>query len=84
MVTGVNKGLWMNGGACGKRYRVRCIGAANTAPRPCRQGTVDVTVVDYCEDFPGFPCNGDLSLWQDAFAQIADPSAGVVRIEYNE
>ncbi|KAJ1415909.1 RlpA-like domain superfamily [Sesbania bispinosa] len=31
----VNEGLWDNGAACGRRYRVRCISGNN---RPCKGG----------------------------------------------
>ncbi|XP_031271231.1 EG45-like domain containing protein [Pistacia vera] len=81
MVTGVSDALWNGGAACGKRYRVRCIGATNTAPHPCHDGaSVVVTVVDYCRP----QCNGTLNLSKDAFAVIADTDAGNVKIEFNQ
>ncbi|KAL5773051.1 hypothetical protein ACOSP7_012670 [Xanthoceras sorbifolium] len=81
MVTGVSDKLWNNGAACGKRYRIRCTGGTNTAPHPCRSdATIDVTVVDYCRP----TCNGDFNLYQSAFATIADPDAGNVKVEYSQ
>uniref|UniRef100_A0A2N9HAG8 RlpA-like protein double-psi beta-barrel domain-containing protein n=1 Tax=Fagus sylvatica TaxID=28930 RepID=A0A2N9HAG8_FAGSY len=41
-------------------------------------GSVTVKIVDQC---PGCPAALDLS--QEAFAKIADPVAGVIKIEYN-
>lgn len=78
MVAGVSDALWNNGAACGRRYRVRCIGGANAAPHPCKAGSVVVKVVDYCRSV----CYGDINLSQYAFSQIADVNAGKVRIEY--
>ncbi|XP_039066386.1 EG45-like domain containing protein [Hibiscus syriacus] len=81
MVAGVSDALWQNGRACGKRYRVKCIGGANKAPHPCKNGrTVVVKVVDYCKA----GCQGIINLSRDAFSTIADPDAGIVRVELNE
>nr|AWP38933.1 Ave1 [Fusarium oxysporum f. sp. physali] len=35
------EGIWDNGAACGRRYRVKCI-----SPRPCKSDMVDVRIVD--------------------------------------
>ncbi|CAI0427722.1 unnamed protein product [Linum tenue] len=80
MITGVSDKLWDNGNACGRRYRVRCIGAANLAPRSCRttSGAVIVTVVDLCRN-----CDGDINLSRAAFNRIADVDAGIVRVQYD-
>ncbi|KAK4852901.1 hypothetical protein QYF36_000923 [Acer negundo] len=81
MIAGVSDELRGNGAACGRRYRVQCIGGANEVPHPCRSGaSVEVTIVDYCRP----PCNGVLNVYRDAFAQIADLDAGKVRVEYNQ
>ncbi|OAY31863.1 EG45-like domain containing protein [Manihot esculenta] len=81
MIAGVSDALWNNGAACGRRYRVRCIGGANLAPHPCKQGTsVVVKVVDYCSR----GCQGEINLSRDAFAQIADPEAGIVKVQYDQ
>ncbi|CAN8271162.1 unnamed protein product [Cochlearia groenlandica] len=78
MVVGVRSNLWQNGGACGRRYRVRCLGPTYNIPRACTGRTVDVTVVDFCRE----PCNGDLNLSRDAFRVIANTDAGNIRVEY--
>ncbi|KAK6235953.1 hypothetical protein SCA6_011290 [Theobroma cacao] len=81
MVAGVSDALWNNGGACGKSYRVKCIGGANLAPHPCKEGTsVVVKVVDYCKA----GCQGIINLSQDAFSTIADTDAGIIKVEFNE
>ncbi|KAL2907171.1 EG45-like domain containing protein [Bienertia sinuspersici] len=78
MITGVSDALWNNKGACGKSYKVTCIGGANKAPHPCKQGSVTVKVTDKCDD-----CNGDLNLSEEAFSAIADTKAGIVQIRYD-
>ena len=79
MVAGVSDALWDKGRACGRRYRVSCIGAANEFASPCKPVTqVVVTVVDYCSSI----CYGDINLSKAAFQQIANPLAGKVRIQY--
>ncbi|KAM7276399.1 hypothetical protein ACFE04_018265 [Oxalis oulophora] len=35
----VGTGLWDNGAACGRRYRIRCVSGSN---RPCKSATIDV------------------------------------------
>ncbi|XP_041021940.1 EG45-like domain containing protein [Juglans microcarpa x Juglans regia] len=79
MVAGASDAIWRNRAACGKNYRVRCIGGANLAPHPCKSGNVVVKIVDYCSS-PG--CNGTINLSRDAFSKIADLNAGKVKIEY--
>ncbi|XP_020888691.1 EG45-like domain containing protein 2 isoform X1 [Arabidopsis lyrata subsp. lyrata] len=78
MVVGVKNNLWQNGRACGRRYRVRCIGATYNFPGACTGRTVDVKVVDFCRE----PCNGDLNLSRDAFRVIANIDAGNIRVVY--
>lgn len=81
MVAGVSNALWNNGKACGKRYRVKCIGGTNEAPHPCKNGkTVVVTVVDYCSA----GCQGVINLSKDAFSTIADPDAGIIQVQFNQ
>lgn len=70
--------IWDNGAACGRNYRVTCTGTNTQGiPQPCR-GSVVVKIIDYCP--PGCPTTIDLS--QEAFAVIADPSAGKINIDY--
>ncbi|MBA0553804.1 hypothetical protein Golob_012953 [Gossypium lobatum] len=81
MVAGVSDALWNNGRACGKSYRVKCLGGANEAPHPCKNGnTAVVKVVDYCKA----GCQGIINLSKHAFSTIADPDAGIIQVEFNE
>ncbi|XAR51220.1 hypothetical protein NMG60_11005782 [Bertholletia excelsa] len=81
MIAAASDAIWGNRAACGRRYRVSCIGATNQGvPQPCRGQSVVVTIVDYCP--PG--CQGTIDLSQEAFSQIADPNAGKIRIEYTQ
>lgn len=70
----VSEGLWDNGAACGRRYRLKCLSGLN---RPCTGSTIDVRVVDFCEA----PCPATMKLSNDAFAQIASPG-GRINVEY--
>ncbi|KAI3444098.1 hypothetical protein Pfo_000763 [Paulownia fortunei] len=78
MIAAANPSLYNNGAACGRRYRVRCTGATNQAPQPCRNGEIIVRIVDLC---PGCRAN-QLDLSQHAFSRIANPDAGRIRIDY--
>ncbi|KAJ8751035.1 hypothetical protein K2173_016216 [Erythroxylum novogranatense] len=80
MIAAASDAVWDNRRACGRRYRVTCIGGTNATPNPCKGGSVDVTIVDYCP--PG--CAATIDLSQEAFARIANPDAGKVRIQYNQ
>ncbi|GLT80427.1 hypothetical protein SLA2020_518660 [Shorea laevis] len=79
-VAGVRDELWGNRAACGRRYRVRCIGAAYGSKNPCKGGSVDVQVVDYCRA----PCNGIINLSQDAFNRIANLDAGKIKVQFDQ
>lgn len=80
MVAGVSPTLWGNKAACGKTYKVTCIGSGNADPHPCIPGaSVVVKVVDYC---PG--CPGPINLSKDAFAVIANLAAGKIVVSYVE
>ena len=71
----VSEGLWDNGAACGRRYRLRCLSGPN---RPCKHRTIDVKVVDFC---PVTPCPSTIMLSRDAFAAIAHHGRKI-NIEY--
>ncbi|KAK6912607.1 hypothetical protein RJ641_022208 [Dillenia turbinata] len=45
-------GIWDNGAACGRKYKMRCISGLK---RPCRDGSIIVEVVDFCHTNPLFP-----------------------------
>uniref|UniRef100_A0A6N2L1B2 Expansin-like EG45 domain-containing protein n=1 Tax=Salix viminalis TaxID=40686 RepID=A0A6N2L1B2_SALVM len=61
----VSEGLWDNGAACGRRYRLRCLSGNN---KPCKDGTVDVKVVDLCRKSP---CPSTILLSSDAFSAVS-------------
>ncbi|KAK6236021.1 hypothetical protein SCA6_011358 [Theobroma cacao] len=71
----VSEGLWDNGAACGRRYRVRCLSGNG---RPCKSGNIDVKVVDFC---PKSPCPAAMVMSNTAFNAISRPG-GRINIEY--
>lgn len=74
----VNEGLWDNGAACGRRYRIRCVSGNN---RPCKGGSIDVKVVDSC---PGSSCPNTLLMSNDAFAAISRFPHAKINVEYTQ
>ncbi|KAJ0541368.1 putative rlpA-like protein, double-psi beta-barrel [Helianthus annuus] len=72
----VSEGLWDNGAACGRRYRLKCLSGSR---KPCRDGTIDVRVVDYCSKSP---CPSTIVLSNDAFSAISKSQGGKVNVEY--
>ena len=72
----VSEGLWDNGAACGRRYRLRCLSGNR---RPCKGGTVDVKVVDFC---PKSPCPSTILMSTDAFAAISRSSDDKINVEF--
>lgn len=72
----VSEGLWDNGAACGRRYRLSCLSGNN---RPCKGDTIDVRVVDFC---PKKPCPSTILLSKDAFSQISHSPHAKINIEY--
>ncbi|XP_050371818.1 EG45-like domain containing protein [Argentina anserina] len=81
MIAAASSAIWDNRGACGRRYRVKCTGATNQGvPKPCKGNSVVVKIVDFCP--PG--CRGTIDLSQEAFAAIANPDAGKIKIEFTE
>ncbi|WCJ40522.1 Barwin-related endoglucanase [Euphorbia peplus] len=79
MIAAASDLFWNNKGACGKRFSVKCTGSTNGVPNPCTGKSVLVKIVDHC---PG--CGGTIDLSQEAFKTIANPIAGVIKIEYQE
>ena len=51
----VSNGIWDNGAACGRRYRMRCISGPQ---RPCRNRSIVVEVVDFLSIQPLQSNNG--------------------------
>ncbi|XP_054788789.1 EG45-like domain containing protein 2 [Prosopis cineraria] len=74
----VSEGLWDNGAACGRRYRIRCVSGNN---RPCKSDSVDVKVVDLCKKSP---CPNTILLSKSAFATISRFHHADINIEYVE
>ncbi|KAL4560207.1 hypothetical protein LXL04_032356 [Taraxacum kok-saghyz] len=74
----VSEGLWDNGAACGRRYRLKCLSGNN---KPCRGGTIDVKVVDFCSKRP---CPSTIVLSNDAFSSISKSQKGKINVEYVE
>ncbi|KAK4276104.1 hypothetical protein QN277_019093 [Acacia crassicarpa] len=72
----VSEGLWDNGAACGRRYRIRCISGNN---RPCKSASVDVKVVDLCKSSP---CPNTILLSKTAFPVISRFPIADINIEY--
>ncbi|KAJ0593004.1 putative rlpA-like protein, double-psi beta-barrel [Helianthus annuus] len=83
MIAAANQDLWQGGAACGKYFQVTCTGALNQGvPHPCTATpTVTVMITDFCPP-PG--CKGDLDLSHESFSIIADPSAGGIKISYQQ
>ncbi|XP_050371820.1 EG45-like domain containing protein [Argentina anserina] len=79
MIAAASDAIWDKRAACGRMYRVKCIGATNQGiPQPCKGTSVVVKIVDYCP--PG--CHGTIDLSKEAFAKIANTDAGKIKIEY--
>ncbi|ESQ54166.1 hypothetical protein EUTSA_v10026568mg [Eutrema salsugineum] len=78
MIAAASDKLWDNGRVCGKMFTVKCTGARNPVPHPCTGKSVTVKIVDHC---PG-ACPSTLDLSREAFAQIANPVAGIINIDY--
>ncbi|KAL7159082.1 hypothetical protein ABFS83_01G005100 [Erythranthe nasuta] len=72
----VNEGLWDNGAACGRRYRLRCLSGTN---KPCKGGTVDVRVVDFCSKRP---CPSTMVMSNDAFDAVSHSLDARLNIEF--
>ncbi|GLJ24489.1 hypothetical protein SUGI_0467710 [Cryptomeria japonica] len=73
--------IWDNGAACGRQYRITCTDATNQGVlKPCKSGSIVVKIVDHCPA----RCAGTFDLSRQAFADIADPDAGKVYINYDQ
>ncbi|KAK4479433.1 hypothetical protein RD792_014947 [Penstemon davidsonii] len=79
MIAAASDPLWQNGAICGKTFNVTCTGPTNPVPHPCTGASVVVKIVDHC---PG--CGGTLDLSREAFAHIANPVAGIIKIDYRQ
>ncbi|KAG1335557.1 EG45-like domain containing protein [Cocos nucifera] len=78
MFAAVSGGLWDNGAACGRTYRLRCLSGIN---RPCKNGDIVVVVVDECQSNP---CPANLLLSREAFGAVSRFSDGKINVEYTQ
>ncbi|KAG8636323.1 hypothetical protein MANES_16G120700v8 [Manihot esculenta] len=69
-------GLWDNGAACGRKYRMRCISGPR---RACNGGSIVVQVVDFCRDSP---CSATLMLSNKAFDAVSRIPTAKINVEY--
>ncbi|KAF8040095.1 hypothetical protein BT93_B2348 [Corymbia citriodora subsp. variegata] len=80
MIAAASDVFWAGGAACGRTYKVTCTGAANPGiQNPCTGRSVVVKIVDHCPS----GCTGTIDLSQEAFATIANPVAGIVKVTYD-
>ncbi|XP_041022761.1 EG45-like domain containing protein [Juglans microcarpa x Juglans regia] len=72
----VSEGLWDNGGACGRKYRVRCISGPS---HPCKGEDIVVLVVDHCR---GTSCPATMALSIKAFKVLSRFTNVQINIEF--
>ncbi|KAJ0977788.1 hypothetical protein J5N97_013262 [Dioscorea zingiberensis] len=73
-----SSGVWDNGAACGRRYKLRCLSGLK---RPCKDASIVVEVVDLCKTNP---CPATLVLPNKAFHAVSKISRTKINIEYAE
>ncbi|KAH7849043.1 hypothetical protein Vadar_012098 [Vaccinium darrowii] len=71
-------GVWDNGAACGRRYRLKCISGQR---RPCKGGSIVIQVVDACRTDP---CPATLTLSNKAFDAISRTPNAKINVEYSQ
>uniref|UniRef100_A0A7N0T9N5 Expansin-like EG45 domain-containing protein n=1 Tax=Kalanchoe fedtschenkoi TaxID=63787 RepID=A0A7N0T9N5_KALFE len=86
MFASAGEGIWDNGAACGRRYLVRCISAAE--PKACIPGrTIQIRIVDRALTSVSRPSGPDSTMVLSiaAFAAIANTTAAAsVNIEFQQ
>lgn len=85
MFAAAGEGIWDNGAACGRQYLVRCISAA--VPRTCLPDQIiQVRIVDRAQTSRSRPSSNGATivLSSTAFGTIADPSARLVNVEFQQ
>ncbi|KAJ6434970.1 hypothetical protein OIU84_000254 [Salix udensis] len=85
MFAAAGEGIWDNGAACGRQYLVRCISAA--VPRTCRPDQIiQVRIVDRAQTSRSRPSSNGATvvLSSTAFGSIADPSARLINVEFQQ
>ncbi|GAV70547.1 DPBB_1 domain-containing protein, partial [Cephalotus follicularis] len=85
MFAAAGNGIWDNGAACGRLYRVSCISAV--VPGTCIKGKIiPVRIVDRAQTSASRPSRdgSTMVLSTAAFGTIANPSATFVNIDFQE
>ncbi|XP_058074482.1 EG45-like domain containing protein [Magnolia sinica] len=60
-----SQAVWDNGAACGRKYQIQCLSGLR---HPCKDGTIEVEIVDLCRNNP---CPAMLVLSNIAFEAIS-------------
>lgn len=79
------EGIWDNGAACGRQYKVRCISA--TVPRTCIPNkTIQIRIVDRAQTSTSKPTRAGTTmvLTTTAYGTIANGSPASINIEFQE
>ncbi|KAI5556324.1 hypothetical protein BDE02_18G026800 [Populus trichocarpa] len=85
MFAAAGERIWDNGAACGRQYLVRCISAA--VPGTCLPDhIIQVRIVDRAQTSRSRPSSNGATivLSSAAFGSIADPSARLVNVEFQQ
>ncbi|PKU85149.1 EG45-like domain containing protein [Dendrobium catenatum] len=82
-IAAAGSGIWNNGGACSRRYVVRCI-SSQPAAACISDATVEVTVVDQAARLGSQQsmAGTTIALSQAAYRRIASLDARVINIEF--
>ncbi|CAN1825333.1 EG45-like domain containing protein [Linum perenne] len=83
---GEKKRVFERKGACGRKFVVTCIGAADPTKRnPCnkKNKSLVIKIIDTCEPDAKNPCP-TLLLSRKAFSSIANPNAGRAAISFKQ
>ncbi|KAI0515893.1 hypothetical protein KFK09_008561 [Dendrobium nobile] len=82
-IAAAGSGIWNNGGACSRRYVVRCL--SSQTPAACiSDATVEVTVVDQAAGLGSRQsmAGTTMALSQAAYRRIASLDARAINIEF--
>ncbi|GFQ02856.1 eg45-like domain containing protein 2 [Phtheirospermum japonicum] len=74
----VSEGLWDNGAACGRYYKLRCLSGFK---KPCKDSTIKVKVLDFCNK-TSCPSTMVLSIY--AFKALSRNPKIKINIEYSQ
>ncbi|KAE9587267.1 hypothetical protein Lal_00005024 [Lupinus albus] len=85
MFGAAGEGIWDNGAACGRKYKVRCLSAV--VPKACISGQdIQITIVDRAQSSISKPSSdrATMVLSTTTFQAIANASLSFINIEYQE